>query len=137
MYGVAIGGVLWAIVLFLQVQSMLAVSRAVTMGGAPPPGNVVSGLGAAFLQSPTLLVAWVVLPLSMYFDTKYVTMNSDLNVSKGLYVGFPVIAPIFNTILFVVGLLAGVNPVFAALAPLLVVVLTGYYLKERQDALGA
>ncbi len=134
-YGVAAGGVLWLIVLFLQVRSMVAVSQAMSIGGPAPSGSIVTGLGAAFLQSPSLLIAWIVLPLSMYFDSKYVAMNSDLDVSKGLYVGFPVIAPVFNTILFVVGILAGVNPIFAALIPLLVVALTGYYLKQRQDAL--
>lgn len=134
-YGVAIGGVLWLVVLLLQVRSMLAVGQAMSMGGPPQLGSVVMGLGAAFLQSPALLLAWFVLPLSIFFDSKYVEMNSDLNISKGLYVGFPVIAPVFNSILFIVGILVGVNPFFAALIPLLVVVLTGYYLKQRQEAL--
>lgn len=113
---------------------MLAISRAFAMSG-PAPGDMVGGLGAAFLQSPSLLIAWVVLPLSMFYDTKYLSMNSDLDVSKGLYVGVPALAPIFNTLLFMIGLVIGVNPVFAALVPLIVVALTGYYLKQRQEAL--
>lgn len=137
-YGVLIGTVLWFVVAILQFRAMAALGRVIAgagPGAGPPGGAAASALRNSFFQSPVVLVAWILLAVSLHFDTKYVKINSDYDVSKGAYLGLVILAPFLNIILFTVALIAGANAFIAGLAPLLVVIAVGYYLKKRKDAL--
>lgn len=90
-YAVAAGVGLWMILLVFGQAT-----------GAGPLGVVIGFIG---------LIGWVILPVGIYFDSKYVRANSQWNPS-------------------------GVGWIIAAIIPLISIVAGGVYLYRRHEVIG-
>ncbi|SEH49703.1 hypothetical protein SAMN05192561_103110 [Halopenitus malekzadehii] len=133
-YGVGVGTALWVIVAILQLRAMSAVQG--IQGGGSPLAAGGQALTSLLVGGPIQLIAWVVLPIAFYYDSKYVAYATDWNPSTGLFVGIAALAPILSSLVGMVAMVAmGIQGMFVGsiLVPLVVAGLAAYYLKRRYD----
>ena len=126
--GIVVSALFWA---FIGAFSYSALSSLAT---GPSLGAIGSILGASLLEGVFRLGVWVLFPLSMYFDTDYVTEQSNWNPSGAMYAAIGGVLPIIHIVFFGIGLFT--TAVFALVAPLLGVATCVHYLKQRRQLLG-
>jgi hypothetical protein len=118
----------WLLVLVFQVIALQGIGSALS-GGTVGFGH----LGSALLQGPMIFLTWILLPLSLYYDTKYVKLNSGWEVPRGLFVGIALLAPFINGMVIAFGVvMVGTGVLFGMITPLFVLSFLGYYVKKRR-----
>ena len=133
--GVRIGGVLWFLVLVILVPTVLQYQN-VTAGSGVDPGAMLQSLGLATLLPAVQLLAWVVLPMALYFDLKHIGYHVDeWPLSGRLYIAAALILPIFTQIFGAAALFVGGGSVIAAVIPVLMLGLCIRHLRTRSRLL--
>lgn len=127
--GIAVSVFLWIAI------GAFSYSALNSLAGSPSLGNFGSILGASLLEGLFRLGVWILFPLSMYFDTDYVTEQSNWKPSGAMYAAIGGVLPIIHIIFFAIGLFT--TNVSALVAPLLGMTIGLYYLKQRRQFLGA
>jgi len=130
--GVRFGALLWVLALVILVPTILQY-RNVTGGAGLDPGGMLRSLGLAALLPPVQLLAWVVLPLSLYFDLQYVDYHVDEWPLNGrLYIAGAAILPVLTQVLGAAALFVGGGGVaVAAVVPVVLLALSVRYLRTR------
>ena len=130
--GVRFGALLWLLALLILVPTILQYQN-VTAGSGVDPGGMLRSLGLATLLPPVQLLAWVVLPLSLYFDLKYVDYHVDeWPLSGRLYIAAALILPVLTQIFGAAALFLGSGGVaVAAVVPVLLLALSIRHLRTR------
>ena len=90
-------------------------------------------LGLAALLPPVQLLAWIVLPLSLYFDLQYVDYHVDEWPLNGrLYIAGAAILPVLTQVLGAAALFVGGGGVaVAAVVPVVLLALSVRHLRTR------
>lgn len=133
--GVRIGGVLWVLVLLILVPTVLRYQD-VTAGSGVNPGAMLQSLGLATLLPAVQLLAWVVLPVALYFDLKHIGYHVDEWPLHGrLYIAAALILPIFTQVFGAAALFVGGGSVIAAVIPVLMLGLCIRHLRTRSRLL--
>lgn len=130
--GVRFGALLWFLALLILVPTILQY-QSVTAGSGVDPGGMLQSLGLAALLPPVQLLAWVVLPLSLYFDLRYVDYHVDEWPLNGrLYIAAAAILPILTQVLGAAALfLGGGGVAVAAVVPVVLLALGVRHLRTR------
>jgi hypothetical protein len=133
--GVRIGGVLWLLVLGILIPTVMTYQN-VTAGSGLDPGGMLRSLGLATLLPAVQLLAWVVLPVALYFDLKHIGYHVDEWPLNGrLYIAAALILPIFTQIFGAAALFVGSGSVVAAVIPVLMLGLCLRHLRTRSRLL--
>lgn len=133
--GVRIGGVLWFLVLVILIPTVMTYQN-VTAGSGLDPGGMLQSLGLAALLPAVQLLAWVVLPVALYFDLKHVGYHVDeWPLHSRLYIAAALILPIFTQIFGAAALFVGGGSVIAAVIPVLMLGLCIRHLRTRSRLL--
>ena len=130
--GVRFGALLWVLALAILVPTILQY-QTVTGGAGLDPGGMMRSLGLAALLPPVQLLAWVVLPLSLYFDLQYVDYHVDEWPLNGrLYIAGAAILPVLTQVLGAAALFVGGGGVaVAAVVPVVLLALSVRHLRTR------
>lgn len=130
--GVRFGALLWFLALLILVPTVLRY-QSVTASPGLDPGGMMQSLGLAALLPPVQLLAWVVLPLSLYFDLKYVDYHVDEWPLNGrLYIAAAAILPILTQVLGAAALFVGSGgAALAAVVPVALLALSVRHLRTR------
>jgi len=133
--GVRIGGVLWLLVLLILVPTVL-MYQDVTAGSGVDPGSMLRSLGLATLLPAVQLLAWIVLPLSLYFDLNHIGYRVDEWPLHGrLYIAAALVLPIFTQIFGAAALFVGGGSAVAAVIPVIMLGLCIRHLRTRSRLL--
>lgn len=130
--GVRVGALLWFLALVVLVPTVLQYQN-VTAGSGLDPGRMLQSFGLAALLPPIQLLAWIVLPLSLYFDLKYVDYHVDQwPLSGRLYIAGAAILPVLTQVLGAAALFVGSGgAALAAVVPVLLLALSIRHLRTR------
>jgi hypothetical protein len=130
--GVRLGAGLWFLALLILIPTIQQYQR-VTAGSGVDPGGMLQSLGLAALLPPVQLLAWVVLPLSLYFDLRYVDYHVDeWPLSGRLYIAGAAILPVLTQIFGAAALfLDGGGVILAAVVPVVLLALSIRHLRTR------
>lgn len=130
--GVRLGALLWFLVLLILVPTILRYQSAIG-GSGVGLSSMLQSLGLAALLPPIQLLAWVVLPVSLYFDLKYVDYHVDeWPLSGRLYLVSAAILPILTQVLGAAALFANSRGVLlAGVIPVTLLALSVRHLRIR------
>jgi hypothetical protein len=122
-------------VLLILVPTVL-MYQDVTAGSGMDPGSMLRSLGVATLVPAVQLLAWIVLPLSLYFDLNHIGHRVDEWPLYGrLYIAATLVLPIFTQIFGAAALFVGGGSVIAAVIPVVILGLCVRHLRTRSRLL--
>ncbi|GGI99212.1 hypothetical protein GCM10008995_06420 [Halobellus salinus] len=130
--GVRLGALLWLLVLLVLVPTILRYQGA-TGGSGVGLSPMLQSLGLAALIPPLQLLAWVVLPVSLYFDLKYVDYHVDeWPLSGRLYLVSATILPVLTQVLGAAALFVNSGGILlAGVIPVVLLALSVRHLRTR------
>ncbi len=124
-------GVMFSAGLWLLAGALLAATALLFQSSGL--SGMTQSLGLAALIPPVQLLGWVVLPLSLYFDLKYVDYHvDDWPLSGRLYIAAALILPVMTQILGAVALfVGGAGQLIGVVIPLILVGICVRHLRTR------
>jgi len=132
--GVKVGGALWGLALLLLIPLTLMF----TGGAGAGVAQGLHSLGLAALLTPVQLLAWVILPIALYKDLKYIDYHTDSWPLNGrLYIAAVIILPLFTQLLGATAILltGPLSTLLAAIIPITLIALTRRHITTRTKTL--